>query len=265
MLSERGRGMERAGWLGLAVLVAPLWAYDIDQGKVQQVSSQKPVRISADELTFDKPKGLTLFTGDVKAVHDQITLLSAKLQALEDNREASAEGHVRVMDMGQGITLTCGNLEYEDRMNLMTAHDHPVMTTLDENGKPISVTGRQMEMDSDKKTVTINQNVLIQNADGKAEAQKATFLSQKDQFVLEDDPRFTTPSALLTGRRILSNLSGDRGVIVEGMAEGYFNPTGGPVSPASRIPTTQRPGPILPLSSVTPVATPGGPTSPFNR
>jgi hypothetical protein len=179
------------------------------------------------------------------------------------------------MDASQGITLTCGNLEYEDRMDLMTAHDHPLMTTLDEKGKPISVTGRQMELDSVKKTVTINQNVLIQNVDGKAESQKATFLSEKDQFVLEDDPKFTTPSALLTGRRILSNFSGDRGVIVEGMAEAYFNPTGGPVSIAPKDRTAPVKSPLgnpgaapnsgILAPGVTPVVTPGGPTAPFNR
>lgn len=239
--------------LGLAV---PVLAYEIK--KDQEVSSKKPVQISADQLTFDRPKGMTLFTGNVKALHDQITLLTEKLQALEDNQEASAQGHVLVMDLSQGITLTCGNLEYEDRMDLMTAHDHPLMTTLDEGGNPISVTGRQMELDSEKKTVVINQNVLIQNGDGKAESQKATFLSQEDQFILEDDPKFTTPSALLTGRRILSNLSGDRGVIVEGMADAYFNPTGGPVSVAPKnrvIPALGGAGQGLGTA-------PGGPTTP---
>jgi hypothetical protein len=126
-----------------------------------------------------------------------------------------------------------------------------------------------------KKTVTINQNVLIQNVDGKAESQKATFLSEKDQFVLEDDPKFTTPSALLTGRRILSNFSGDRGVIVEGMAEAYFNPTGGPVSIAPKDRTAPVKSPLgnpgaapnsgILAPGVTPVVTPGGPTAPFNR
>jgi lipopolysaccharide export system protein LptA len=234
----------------------PVLAYEIK--KDQEISSKKPVQISADELTFDRPKGMTLFTGNVKALHDQITLLTEKLQALEDNQEASAQGHVLVLDSSQSISLTCGNLEYEDRMNLMTAHDHPLMTTLDEGGKPISVMGRQMELDSEKKTVVINQNVLIQSVDGKAEAQRATFLSQQDQFILEDDPKFTTPSALLTGRRILSNLSGERGVIVEGMAEAYFNPTGGPVSVAPKnrvIPQVDRPGSVPGTNLV-------GPTTP---
>jgi lipopolysaccharide export system protein LptA len=196
----------------------------------QKVSVRKPVNISSHQLTFEKLKGLTLFTGDVKATHDKIILLSDEIHAMEDNREATANGHVHVVDSSQSITLTCGNLEYQDLMNLMTAHDHPILTTLDENGKPITVTGRQMEVDSKKKTVVINQNVQIIHKDGHAEAQKATFLSQDDKFILEDDPKVYTENGLLSGRRIVSSMGGDRDVFVEGMADAIFNPNGKPVT-----------------------------------
>lgn len=196
----------------------------------QQVSAKHPVNISSYQLTFDRPEGLTLFTGDVKAVHDKVVLLADEIRALEENREATASGHVKVVDHSQGVTLTCGNLEYQDLMDLMTAHDHPLLTTLDERGVPITVLGRQMEVDSVEKTVTINQNVQIIHKDGKAEAQKATFLSSQDKFILEDDPKVYTDNGLLSGRRIVSNLGGDRSVFVEGMADAIFNPNGKPVT-----------------------------------
>lgn len=250
--------------LGFLVLGA---AQAFEIGKNMEVSSKKPVKISADTLTFDRPRGLTLFTGKVKALHDQIILLSDKLQALEDNREAAAEGKVRVLDQGQGITMTCGNLEYEDRMNLMVAHDDPRLTASDENGKPITISGRQMELDAMKKNVVIHQNVHIDHQDGNAEAQLATFDSQTDQVILEEDPKFTMPNGVLTGRRIISRMAGDKGLVVEGMAEGYFNPSGKPVIPATGkgVPT---PGVLVPPgASLAPgvQATPSGPTSPVSR
>jgi lipopolysaccharide export system protein LptA len=255
----------------LTLAAVPLLAFEID--KAQEVSSKKPVQISSDQLTFDRPRGMTLFTGNVKALHDRIILLTQKLQALEDNREASATGSVKVTDASQGITLTCGSLEYEDRMNLMAAHDHPILTTQDEKGKTIKVSGRQMELDSEKKTVTINQNVLIEHPEGKGESQRATFLSQSEQFILEDDPKFTTDNGVLTGRRIRANMGGDRGIVVEGMAEAYFNPNGKPVIPSKTVTPGPRPLPGVPSASVTVpryeapgvLATPGGPTSPFSR
>jgi lipopolysaccharide export system protein LptA len=244
--------------------IGSLQAFEIK--KDQQVSSKKPVSISSHQLTFERPKGLTLFTGDVKATHDKIVLLSDEIHAMEGNREATANGHVSVVDSSQGITLTCGNLEYQDLMNLMTAHDHPVLTTLDENGHPITVTGRQMEVDSEKKTVIINQNVQIIHKEGHAEAQKATFLSQSDKFILEDDPKVYTDNGLLSGRRIISSMGGlDRNVFVEGMADAIFNPNGKPVT----TPTGNKKGPAGPNAGATPgtsgPGTAAGPSAPVTN
>ena len=219
----------------------------------REVSSRKPVNISAHQLTFDRPRGLTLFTGNVKAVHDQVVLLADQIRALEENREATAAGHVEVVDHSQAITLTCGNLEYQDLMDLMTAHDHPLLTTLDEKGLPITVIGRQMEVDSVKKTVVINQNVQILHKEGRAESQKAIFLSKEDKFILEEDPKVYTDNGLLSGRRITTNLGEDRSMMVEGMADAVFNPNGKPV-------TTKAPG--GPVTGVGAVGTPSAPTTP---
>jgi lipopolysaccharide export system protein LptA len=250
-----------ASFFGTAVFLS---AFEIK--KDQQVSSKKPVNISSHQLTFERPEGLTLFTGDVKATHDKIILLSDEIHAMEGNREATANGHVSVVDSSQGITLTCGNLEYQDLMNLMTAHDHPVLTTLDENGHPITITGRQMEVDSEKKTVVINQNVQIIHKEGHAEAQKATFLSGSDKFVLEEDPKVYTENGLLSGRRIVSSMGGlDRNVFVEGMADAIFNPNGKPVT----TPSTKKGGLAGPGTSATPgtagPGTAGGPSAPVTN
>ena len=137
--------------------VTGLKAYEMKNR--QDVSSRKPVNISAIQLIFDRLKGLTIFTGNVHAIHDKVVLTAQSIQALEDYEEATAKGHVKVVDNSESMTLTCGNLEYQDLMELMTAHDHPLLVTLDEKGNPVSVEGRQMELDSVKKSVVVNQNV----------------------------------------------------------------------------------------------------------
>lgn len=213
-------------FLGVLV-VENLLAYEIKDDR--EVSSRKPVNISsAGPLTYDRLGGLTVFKKNVKAVHGKVVLTSDEIRALTGNKEATAEGHVKVVDQSMGSTLTCGNLEYQDSLNTMTAHDHPLVTSLDESGRPITIMGRQMEMNSENKTVVIHQNVQIFHEDGKGEAQKATFLAKEDRFILEEDPSMTVPNGKLTGRRIVSNLGSDRGVIVEGMADAVFYPMGAP-------------------------------------
>jgi len=221
-------------------ICVPLWAYDIKDNR--EVSNRKPVNISAVQLLFDRLKGLTLFKGDVKATHDQVVLTSNEIRAVSENREATAEGKVKVVDPTAALTMTCGNLEYLDLMNLMTAHDHPLLTSLDENGRPITVLGRQMELDSVRKTVVIQQNVQIFHDGGRAEAQKATFLSKEDKFIMEEDPTMTLPNGRLSGRRIVSNLGSGKSLLVEGMADAVFYPGG--------MPQTVKTGkdPLLPVN-----------------
>ncbi len=216
-------------WPILVLAGVAFWAvrglcYEIQEHR--NVNSRKPVSINANQLTFDRLKSLTIFKGKVKALHDKVTLNSDELRAVSDNHEATALGHILVVDSSTGMTLTCGNLEYQDLMDLMTAHDHPLMTAPDEKGLPITIMGRQMVLDSEKKTVQINQDVSILQADGKAEAQKATYVSAEDKLILEDDPKVQLKGGDMSGRRIVSGFGEDRTIICEGMAEANFYPQG---------------------------------------
>ena len=226
---------------------ACLWAYDIKDDR--EVSASKPVHLSSFQMIVDRLKGLIFYKGNVKATHDNVTLTADEIRAITENREATAEGKVKVVDPGAALTMTCGNLEYLDKMNLMTAHDHPSLVSLDENGRPITVLGRQMELDSEKKTVVIHQDVRIFHDGGQAEAQKATFLSKEDKFIMEEDPKLTMPNGQLSGRRIISNLGLGRSVLVEGMADAVFYPSGMP-----RKSGASDKNPVLPKMDKTPLA-----------
>lgn len=226
------------------------WGFEVKDDR--EVSARKPVVISASQLFFDRLKGLTTFKGKVKAVHNEVVLTSDWLRAITENEEAAANGHVKVTDPVNEMKLTCGNLEYQDRMNLMTAHDQPLLSCLDENGLPITVLGRQMEIDSEKKTVEINQNVEILHEGGKAEAQKATYLAKQDKFILEEAPKMTISNGQISGRRIISNMGTNRSLFVEGMADAVFYPMGqqpdfgakGKEGSPSSTPTSSGPGGI---------------------
>jgi lipopolysaccharide export system protein LptA len=190
--------MEAALLSFLCLCAALGFAFEIKEHT--NISASKPVNITAEQLTFDRLKSLTLFKGKVKAIHDKVTLTSDEIRAISDNREATAEGHVSVVDSSSAMTLTCGNLEYLDLMNTMTAHDHPLLTSLDESGKPLTIRGRQIELNSENKTVVINQNVNILHNDGHAEAQKATYLSREDKFILEEEPKVYTKNGEMSGQ-----------------------------------------------------------------
>ncbi|GEM_PF-1913629 len=230
-ITNRPSPINRTGFF-LAVLAvsfsaAPLlFGADDTKAVSKQVTRKNPVSISSSQLTFDKLKGLTLFKGKVKALHGTVVLTADEIQAFSDANVATAKGHVRVVDKTQSVTLTCGNLDYQNMMEVMTAHDHPMLVSVDNNKKPVTILGRQMVVDSENKTVVVNQNVQIKQAETSAEAQKATFYANDNKLVLEDDPRVYTSSAQITARRITTNMGEEKSFFAEGLADALFNPSG---------------------------------------
>src|SRR5258708_4511141 len=101
----------------------------------RKISAKKPVNISSVQLLFQKLQGLTLFKGEVKALHGDLVLTADEIRAFSENNAATAKGHVKVIDKSSAIPLTCGNLEYQDLINPITAHTHPVLTTTHQTHK----------------------------------------------------------------------------------------------------------------------------------
>jgi lipopolysaccharide export system protein LptA len=220
-------------WLFLALLALSFSAVearaDDTKAASKQVTRKNPVSISSSQLTFDKLKGLTLFKGKVKALHGTVVLTADEIRAFSDDNVATAKGHVRVVDKTQSVTLTCGNLEYQNMMEVMTAHDHPMLVSVDNNKKPVTILGRQMVIDSENKTFVVNQNVEIHQGETNVEAQKATFFGNDNKLILENDPRVYTSSAEISARRITTNLGEDKSFFAEGLADALFNPNGEPL------------------------------------
>jgi lipopolysaccharide export system protein LptA len=241
-------------WIAVLATVARSWGYEIKDDR--EVTPQKPVVIRARGMTYDRLKSLTRYKGHVAATHDKVVLTADEVQAISDNREASANGNIKVVDHSSDMVMTCGNLEYRDRMSVMTAHDHPLLTSPNENGRPITIRSRQMELYTEKKEVVANENVEIIDDSGKGQAEKATFLAKENKAILEDDPLVTTLNGELKGRRIVMNMGNDRSVFVEGMAEATFYPTG------STLPMDKSKKDKTPAASGSPGAGSTRPTSP---
>jgi lipopolysaccharide export system protein LptA len=253
LLAQQGPTAPPRDGLSSASGEAPL-----DVENRQKISGGKPVNISSNQLKFDRVNGLTLFSGNVKVFHDGLVMNSDLLQASEGNRMASAFGSVRVDDLKSNLHLTCGNLDYNDLMNQITAHDHPVLSTVDEAGLPVTILSRQMELYAQEKKVVAHQDVEILRDASRSESQLATFDGKSDQLVLEENPRIFTPQGVIAGRRIVTSLSGDHRLVVEGMAEAefYANPKPIPAKPPG-------PGTSTPLSfgPAAPTATAASPVT----
>jgi lipopolysaccharide export system protein LptA len=211
-----------------------------DVPRPADISPRNPVEIRSRELTFERGSGLTRFSGDVLVTHGNLRMQADEVRAASGNRQATAEGHVTAVDAGMAATLTCGHLEYRDLMQVITAHDSPMLTSVDDNLRPVSLTSRQMEFYSDRKEAVAHQDVVMTSSEGYAVAGKATLLQEKGEVLLEGEPRVFTTQGDFSGRRLKLNMRENR-YEAEGGVEVNFYPT-----PQARPPSPPAPGTAAP-------------------
>jgi lipopolysaccharide transport protein LptA len=250
-----------AAFLALA-LTAPFHAEERSMEGEEKINAKRPVEIESNELTFDRETGLTVFKGNVKVNHKPTVMNADEVQATNGNRQATAEGQVQVVDSGMAATLTCGHLEYRDKMRYISAHDSPKMVSMDNDGNPVTMESRQMEFFSDQHMAVANQNVKVNHSQGKATAGRATYLKDEGRMILEDEPKMESPLGTVTGRRITAYLDEDR-VTAEGNVQAMFYPTpqdaakpGSPTAPTAPSKNGDVAPPGSPSSAPTPSASP---------
>jgi lipopolysaccharide export system protein LptA len=214
-----------------------------------KVSPKKPVEVNADELTFDRESGRTVFKGKVHVLHDKIDLGADEVRAVSGNRQATAEGGVTVVDGSMSATLSCGHLDYLDQMRIISAHEKPHFTTVDDDDQPVTLDGRQIEFYSEQKMALANQDVVLFHPRGKATAGRATYLKGENRVILEQEPKVFNEYGDVTGRRMTAYL-GEHRLVVEGDVSATFYPTPQPSGGS----ITSKPGPPGKTSNKPPVA-----------
>ncbi len=254
----------------LALLALGALAAEVDEPREDKITAKQPVEVSSKQMTFDRSTGMTEFKGKVKVVHGGTVLEADDLAATSENRQATAEDNVRVVDKGMAATLTCGHLEYRDSMKYMSAHNDPVLTSQDDQGQSVTLKSRQMEFYQDKGEAVANQDVRLYHPQGKAVAGKATFLEKERRVILEQEPKFTNVMGTVTGRRLTAYLDDNR-IVAEGNVEVNFFPTpqpgdNGPDTTAPTAPPRNGGPAALPkpgtVATATPVAGPGAAGTP---
>ncbi len=189
-----------------------------------EITPKRPVEIRSRELTFERASGITRFMGDVVVTHGELRMQADEVRATSGNRQATAEGNVTAVDAGMAATLTCGHLEYRDLMRVITAHDGPLLRSVDDNLRPVSLTSRQMEFYSDQKMAVANQGVVMTSSEGYAVADRAVLLQDRGEVLLEGEPRIFTSQGDFSGRRLRMNMRENR-YEAEGGVEVNFYPT----------------------------------------
>jgi lipopolysaccharide export system protein LptA len=194
------------------------------RNKLINVNVHKPLKIFSNELTYQRSIGLTTFKGHVRVWHDSISLKSDELRTISQNQEATAEGHVTMIDRSSSVTLRCGVLSYLDKMQSCVAYDQPVLNTVDQHNRPLTMYARQMKFYSKTDQAVANQNVTIVDPIGVAKAQKAIYFKKENKIFLTGDPVVRNIQGKFAARHIVAYLGHNERVILDQFVHVDFYP-----------------------------------------
>lgn len=152
--------------LALTALAAPVFAASSPLGG----DSKSPIRVTADNMTYEPDKNTVLFSGNVEVQRDDFRMWSAKLtmymKARKDTKDAKT---VKDAKDGQASEAASG-------LDAMKAGD------LDR--------------------IVAEKNVRFRMDTKSGTAQKATWLADREELVLEGNPVLLDGQNSVTGKRI---------------------------------------------------------------
>ncbi len=134
--------------------------------------SHSPIRVTADSMTYEPDKNIVLFSGNVEVVRDDFHMWSAKLTMYMKARK---------------------NAKTDSKKNAKDGKDTP------EKEAP---SGLDAMKTGDLDRIVAEKNVRFRMDTKSGTAQKATWLADKEELVLEGNPVLLDGRNSVTGKRI---------------------------------------------------------------
>jgi lipopolysaccharide export system protein LptA len=190
-------GMEKAAVttpvLQQAKTVAPTPAAAAPETKNQEGQPNKirQIDISSDNLSYNKQSEFAVFKGHVVAITSDIIMHCDTLSAKNYQKDADAEGNIRVTYKKQKVKMKCDKLKYTDNMNVITGYDNVVAEKKLEDGNTLTIYADQIQFDTvnniiiaDKKT----KKVKMEMKDVLAFADKVVYNEKENKVYMKGKP-----------------------------------------------------------------------------
>lgn len=158
-------------FLSLALMVAAIPAFAASS-PLGRSDSHSPIRVTADSMTYEPDKNIVLFSGNVEVVRDDFRMWSAKLTMYMKARK---------------------NAKTDSKKNAKDGKDTP------EKEAP---SGLDAMKTGDLDRIVAEKNVRFRMDTKSGTAQKATWLADKEELVLEGNPVLLDGRNSVTGKRI---------------------------------------------------------------
>jgi len=147
------------------------------------------IRISSDEATWWKDKGIVDFRKNVKATEKGQIVTCDRLHFSREKKLLTAAGNVRYQDSAQVTFIRGDNAEYATDRKECTLRGSPLLTRLDStSADTLFIRGRLMKYNDSLKIATVTDNVNIRQGELLATCRKSEYFVKTGAALLRINP-----------------------------------------------------------------------------
>jgi len=158
------------------------------------------MRISSDEATWWKNKGIVDFRKNVKATEKGQVLTCDRMHFSREKNLLTAVGSVRYEDSAKVTFIKGDNAEYATDKKECTLRGNPLLTRIDSSGvDTIFISGRIMKYDDSLKIATVMDNVNIRQGELLATCRKSEYFVNTSKAQLRINPVINYEKHRVTG------------------------------------------------------------------
>lgn len=159
---------------------------------VQKANNRlRQIDISSDNLNYNKQDETAVFKGHVTVLSSDIVMYCDTLKAKNFQKDANADGHIRLIYKKEKLRMKCDRLTYGDNMNIITGYDNVVATKILEDGNTLTIYSDQVQFDTNQNLVTadkVKKQVKILMKDVVAFSDKVVYNENERKVYLKGSP-----------------------------------------------------------------------------
>ena len=158
------------------------------------------MRISSDEATWWKNKGIVDFRKNVKAVEKGQVMTCDRMHFSRENNLLTAAGDVQYQDSAKITFISGNNAEYATDKKECTLRGNPLLTRIDSSGvDTLFIRGRVMKYNDSLKIATVTDNVNIRQGELVATCRKSDYFVNTSTALLRINPIINYDKHRVTG------------------------------------------------------------------
>lgn len=183
----------------LLLVLSPSYSLGVEKKEAKSI----PMTITSDHALWDKEKGITILTGNVKAIKEEDNIYAKKMEIWGDfNNIEKIIGHedIIIVNKKDQVKITGNYFEYHKKKDYIFIIGKPKLIAEEDK---LEVTSQKMEKYFKENLSIAMGEVVIVKEDTKATGELLNFFEKEEKAILTGNPKLIKKNNIFSGERII--------------------------------------------------------------